>query len=356
MRIFQILVTIEFGDAISNNVLLLDKTFKTIGINSSIYAINIGKNLYGKNIFQYDKFPELNTKDILIYHLCEHGKINADIKKMKCKKIAIYHNTTPAHFFTNFSQELCKNQVESILEIQSLNNSFDWCIADSEFNKQDLVKFGYNAEKITVIPILLDYEDYKKTPDKKTIEKYNDGYINLIFVGRVVPNKKYEDIIRIYAWYKKHINIKSRLILIGSLWEDDYINKLKLYVNTLELQDVIFTGKISFQEILAFYTTADIFLCMSEHEGFCVPLVEAMMFDIPIVAYESTAVPYTLNGSGILVDEKNPVLVSKVIDRIVSDDEIRDEIIKKQQERLKDFNKDIIINQIIEIVNKVSEK
>ena len=353
-KIFQVIVTMMPGDAMGNDCLLLDKKFKSIGLNSRIYSIyNHYKSK--ENIYSYDSLPELNRDDVVIYHMCEKTKINADLKKMDCKKIAVYHNVTPAHFFTSYLPGECKKQAESVIEIQSLSSCFDWCIAVSEFNKQDLVRLGYDANKITVIPINIEFEDYKQFPDKAVIEKYRDGYVNILFVGRIVPNKKQEDIIRAFAYYKKHINAKSRLILIGSPIGEKYITSLKQYVSSLDLPDVIFTGKTSFQEILAFYRIANIFLCLSEHEGFCVPLVEAMMFDVPIIAYNSSAIEYTLNGCGVLIDEKNPALLSKVIERIVKDNDTRKKIIAGQQKRLKDFEGNKTFSQVLDVVNQVAE-
>ena len=156
---------------------------------------------------------------------------------------------------------------------------------------------------------------------------------------------------------KKHINPKSRLILVGSdSGMERYSGHLKEYADALELDDVIFTGHISFKAILAYYKVADVFLCMSEHEGFCVPLVEAMFFNVPIVAYDSSAIASTLGGSGILVKEKDPVFVSMVIDRLVKDAELREYVIAKQNERLKDFSyekvRESFVNGLSEFINK----
>ena len=123
---------------------------------------------------------------------------------------------------------------------------------------------------------------------------------------------------------------------------EKYYNRLLDYVKALELDDVIFTGHIKFPEILAYYKVADVFLCMSEHEGFCVPLVEAMFFDVPVIAYKSCAVPYTMGGSGILTDTKNPVEIAMLIDRIVNDSSLREFIISGQRKRLEDFSYDKI--------------
>ena len=117
-----------------------------------------------------------------------------------------------------------------------------------------------------------------------------------------------------------------------------YHRRLISYINALDVRDVIFPGHIKFDEILAYYSVADVFLCQSEHEGFCVPLVEAMKFNVPIIAYDSTAIAGTLNGSGILMKEKDPVVTACMIDRLMKDDTLRSTVIANQQERLADFD------------------
>jgi len=354
MTIYQVVPSLNsYDNVIGNYVSFFDKKLKNAGMESEIFVIDINEKLQNNNCDYYRNHPNLKEDDIVIYHICQKSSITEDVKIEKCKKIAIYHNTTPAHFFYQYFPELCQQQYESVLDIQSLNNNFDWCIADSEFNKQDLIRLGYNADKISVIPLLFDFTSYKEQCDVNIINKYNDDYINIIFVGQIVPNKKQEDIIRAYAYYKKYINSKSRLILIGSPAGSKYIKILKEYVSELDLDDVVFTEKIFFTELLSYYSIADIFLCMSEHEGFCIPMVEAMMFNIPIIAYDSTVIPYILNGSGILVDEKNPVLISKIIDRIVSNDNIKNEIINKQREQLETFNSENVFNKLMEIIKKI---
>ena len=124
----------------------------------------------------------------------------------------------------------------------------------------------------------------------------------------------------------------------------------KAYKDELGLEDVIFTGHIPFDQILAIYKTASIFVCMSEHEGFCVPLVEAMYFGIPIIAFDSTAVGETLGGSGLLLKDKDPKAVAEAIDLIMTDDELRQKLIAGEKERLKYFDNDRIKAQLIDLL------
>ena len=221
----------------------------------------------------------------------------------------------------------------------------EYALADSEYNRQKLIRMGYKCP-IDVLPILLDFDDYKKVPNKKILQKYDDKWVNIIFTGRIVPNKKQEDIISSFFYYKKYMNPKSRLFLVGSAnGMEVYEKQLKLYVEQLHLEDVHFTGHVGFDDILAYYKIADVFLCMSEHEGFCVPLVEAMLFDIPIIAYDSTAIRGTLNGSGFLLKEKNFQEIAGVINKVVSDCQLNEAILTNQRIRLNDFKQEIILKQ-----------
>ncbi|MDE6729733.1 MAG: glycosyltransferase, partial [Oscillospiraceae bacterium] len=171
-------------------------------------------------------------------------------------------------------------------------------------------------------------------------------------------NKNQEDIITIIAYYKKYINPKSRLIFVGNPGGmEKYDQRLKNYTDLLNLmpEDVIFTGHIKFPEILAYYQIADLFLCMSEHEGFCVPLVEAMYFNVPVIAYRSCAVPETLGAGGCIVDSKNPAEISLLIREILSNPELKQKIIRNQRERLQDFQyqkiKNLFAGQLTAFLN-----
>ena len=171
----------------------------------------------------------------------------------------------------------------------------------------------------------------------------NDEKPSILFVGRVAPNKKHEDIIAAFHCYKKRYNKDARLFLIGSSGGmERYRQRLEEYVDKLNTEDVIFTGKISFDQLLAYYNISDVFLCMSEHEGFCVPIIEAMYFNLPVIAYSSSAIPATLGGAGILLPEKDPLLTAGVINRVITDTQLREKIVSSQRKRLSDFSQESI--------------
>ncbi|MBE5845161.1 MAG: glycosyltransferase family 4 protein [Butyrivibrio sp.] len=349
MRIVQILPTITMGDAVSNETVAFYHALKEAGFDTAIYAQNIGDKLPKGFIFRIDEYKD--DADFIIYHLSIGGEINKRIMGYKAKVLIVYHNVTPEEFFAPYSiqsQMLCRDGIEAV---KMLSKTPALCIADSEFNKQDLIKLGYNCD-IKVLPILMQFGDYDKKPNAGIIKKYSgDGYTNILFTGRIAPNKKQEDIIKAFYCYKTYINPKSRLILAGSYQKEDiYARKLKKYIKELELNDVIMTGHIPFDEILAYYHLADVFVVLSEHEGFCVPLVEAMYFGKPIIAYNSTAVGETLGDAGILLNNKDPRLVAEAIDRIMKDDELRNSFLEAEKERLKTFSADKVKSDFIEIV------
>lgn len=338
MNVFQILPTISLGDAVGNDTIALKKVIAEMGYKTEIYAENVDSRLKKGTAKSIKDMPKLSKNDCLIYHKSTGTRLSFDIEKFGGRKMMIYHNITPPEFFRDYDPNAEKLTEFGYQGVRFLSNKVEYCMAVSSYNRQNLIDMGYKCP-IDIRPILIPFKDYEATPDRDTIEKYSDGMTNIIFVGRIAPNKKQEDVIRTFCYYKKHINPNSRLIFVGSYTGmENYYERLQKYISELELEDVVFPGHIKFSEILAFYNLADVFLCMSEHEGFCVPLVEAMYFKLPIIAFASSAIPDTLGGSGLLTETKDPVFNAMLLDRLVSDKALQQQIIDGQLERLKDFS------------------
>lgn len=338
MRIIQLLPTLAYGDAVGNDTIALKNVLKNLGYDTQIYAESITPSLLeNKTALKINQLPKLKEEDIIIYHLSTGSDLNYKLPEYEGKKIVIYHNITPPEFFRGYDYNLeCLTQT-GIEGVRFLADKVDYCLAVSEFNKQNLRELGYKVP-IDVLPVIIPFDDYKRKPNQDILERYKDGKHNIIFTGRVAPNKCHQDIITAFACYKKYYDSKARLFLVGSYNETDtYYRKLKKYIELLKLEDIVFTGHIKFEEILAYYRVADVFLCMSEHEGFCVPLVEAMFFGVPIIAYNCTAVPITLGDAGILVDKKDSIETAALINKVISDSNLRELIKKNQQKHLVEF-------------------
>lgn len=336
MKVIQLLPTMSYGDAIGNDVLALRRILTEQGIDSEIYASNIDKRLSREKIHRFDNqtIEKFDPQDILVYHMSLYSEIAAALQSFPGMKIAIYHNVTPPDFFEDYSQELYWNAAQGQWQVKSLAAAFDHCIADSEYNRDDLLQSSYQCP-IDVIPILIDFHQYDATPNQRIIDQYRDGKKNLIFVGRVAPNKKQEDVVRAFHYYQKYFEPESRLFLVGSYnGMESYYHRLLDYTDLLGVKDVIFTGHIPFADILSYYHASDLFISMSEHEGFCVPLLEAMHFHLPILAYDAAAIAGTLGGAGFLLKEKDPRLAAGAINSILSDEELRTNLVHGQNERL----------------------
>lgn len=353
MKIIQMLPTISYGDAVSNGALALHALIAGLGYGTGIYAENIGPGLPPGIVRQIHSLPRLHKQDVIIYHLSTGTALNYTLENYKGRKIIIYHNITPPEFFEGYSRHGVEMGKDGLRGMAYLSDRADYCLAVSEFNKKQLQKAGYTC-RIDVLPILIPFRDYEKKPDRKIMGRYaGDGYINILFTGRIAPNKKQEDIIRMFYQYQKRYCAKSRLFLAGSYdGMEAYYERLQEYVQKLHLKHVHFTGHIRFEELLAYYHIADAFVCMSEHEGFCVPLVEAMYFKLPILAYDSTAVTETLGGSGFLTDTKDPLVNASVLNYILTNDSVRQTLLEGESKRLVHFSGSRTKRRFIKYLNE----
>lgn len=351
MRVDQILPTISYGDAVGNCTLGMQKILRDMGFQSDIYAENIDPKINDQAKY-FSSFKVNDKRDIIIFHMSTGSNLSCEVAKIPLKKIMIYHNITPSNFFAGYSNsaEMLTNNGRT--EVQMLKDHIDLALCDSECNYLELKEYGYSW--CGVLPLLVDFQDYEKSPDPRIINTYSDGKTNILFVGRIAPNKKQEDIIKTFYYYKKYIDKDARLFLVGSYsGMESYYKVLTNLVTQLGLEDVYFTGHTPFNQILAYYKIANVFLCMSEHEGFCVPLLESMYLDVPIIAYNSTAIPFTLGKAGIMFNKKDYFVVAEMINLVVSDEFIRKKIIAGQKKRLAYFNNDRIKNQLKEYIKQV---
>ena len=217
----------------------------------------------------------------------------------------IYHNITPPEYFVGVHRTLARQCFRGRRELQAYVDRCDLALGDSEFNRQDLEALGF--PRTGVLPVVPDFSHLDRAPNRFVAGQFDDDWTNILFVGRVIANKKIEDVIRFFHAYHTTFNPRSRLLIVGvfSLFER-YLASLNHLVADLGLEHVHFTGHVSDEELVAYYDIADLFLCASEHEGFCVPLVEAFYKQVPVLAYAATAVPATMDGAGVLFDDKDP--------------------------------------------------
>ena len=349
MDIVQLTPVISYGDAISNQVIAMDKMFKSFGMQSVVYAGKIDPKLE-YNVLPFHELDQEKEKNI-IFHFSSGTSMVNDILRFPGKVMLCYHNITPAKYFFGISwgaYRATRKGRKQLIELKE-KTRFAWAV--SEYNRLELEAAGY--QNTAVLPIIVDFSALENMKDNTSVSnRFKDGKMNLLFVGRIAPNKKHEDLIRILYYYKHFIDSKVRLLLVGSQ-KLAYLKGLEQLIASLDLQDdIVFTGKVSNEELHSYYKTADAFICMSEHEGFCVPLLEAMFHQLPIFAYESTAIPYTLGESGVMFDSKDYSYISETIRYVMNNFEIKQQILEAQKKRLREFRIDVIKENALKDIEK----
>lgn len=337
------------GDAISGIARELQSLFRSWGYPSEIYAMPqfTSPRMRGHCSDYREYHDSGNPRDMMVFHFSTGGELVEFFRNLNCRKILYYHNITPPEYYAAIDPGAAKRLEEGYARLESLRECVDLALADSEFNKSGLVAAGYR--NVEVLPPLINFASLDAEPDAEVLRKYPDNFVNILFVGRVVPNKKFEDLIKTFYFYQKTINPGSRLFLVGSYaGTGRYHSYLRGLVAELDVRNVIFSGHVNSRELLAYYRLADVFLCMSEHEGFCIPLLEAMHFHVPVIAYRSSAVPETLGGASVVVNEKRPELVAEMIHEVIANRALRDSIIGRQNSRLKEFDRRIIGRRVKE--------
>jgi glycosyltransferase involved in cell wall biosynthesis len=260
--------------------------------------------------------------------------------------ILVYHNITPPEFFIDVHDQLVEQCFKGRRELGIYPARVDLALGDSAFNRLELEALGFSPT--AVLPVVPDFAHLELEPNDLVAGQFDDDWTNVLFVGRIIPNKRIEDVIRYFHAYQRSFNPRSRLLLVGSYGGfEKYLSMLHELVVELGTSNVVFAGHVTDAELTAYYDVADLFLCASAHEGFCVPLVEAFYKQIPVVAYAATAVPDTMDGAGVLYSTRAPLEVAAIVDAVLSDAALYDAIVSKQEEavarlRAQDFDRMVV--------------
>lgn len=351
MKINQVLPAISYGDAVSSDAIEIKRSLEYMGYSSEIYAkyIHPKCSKYVKPLSDYNG----NSENLLFYHFSLAGLDVTDfVKCLPDTKALIYHNITPPEYFNDYDANLSYMCSKGRAELNAICSDFYLGIGVSEYNRIELNKIGF--KRTDVLPIIVDFNKYMEYDIELANDLSRNSTVNFLFVGRIAPNKMHIDIIKTFYYYNKYINNNSRLFLVGDKQIARYVLKIEDKIKELGLSDSVFlVGMVPDKKLASYYRSANIFLCMSEHEGFCVPLLEAMYFRIPVIAYASTGIPYTLNDAGILLHKKNHIEIAELANIIITDKHISDKLVKKQEQRCKEFNRDRICPKLNELIKRI---
>ena len=331
--VHQVLATLGYGDAIGHEVLGIQRVLRAAGYASEIFVETADARLEDLTL-DYRDLPEASHSDnILIHHFSIGSRASRVAYALPDRMVLVYHNITPPEYFVDVHPLLVQQCFLGRRELALYASRCDLALGDSEYNRRELDAAGF--PHTDVLPVVPDFSHLAGEPNYMQAEAFDDEWVNLLFVGRMIPNKRIEDVIRWFHAYKRWFNPRSRLLLVGSHGGfERYLAMLHEFIADLGAVDVHFLGHVSNEELIAYYELADAFVCASEHEGFCVPLVEAFHMGVPVIAYAASAVPATMDGAGVLVSDKDPVVVGAVINEVVTDAALQDDIIAGQDAAL----------------------
>lgn len=340
MAIHQILPNFDYGDAIGNNVRALRRLLREWGHTSEVFAQYVHKRLRNEARYYTQYRAVSDPRNILLFHFSIGSEVTSFFAGLPDRKILVYHNITPAEFFAGINARVADRCRRGRLELRRLAESVDLALGVSEFNRQELEAIGF--KRTGVLPILVDWSTYDHPP-VPALERTYAGRTALLSVGRIAPNKRIEELIKTFYFYRR-LDPTARLIVVGTAVDmEGYLAGCQKLAAELGVADgVVFTGPVSQAELCSYYRLATCYLCLSEHEGFCVPLLEAMHFDLPVIAYASTAVPGILGEAGILLPEKDFPAIAELIQHLLTTPDLRKEILAGQRERLRAFEPSVV--------------
>ena len=353
-QVHQFATSLTSGDAISDEMLEIQKCLRDKGYESEIFVRFFDPRLAGL-IKDYREYRRTSSPDnVVIFHFSIGSPVSKLFFRIPDKRIMIYHNITPHDFFLDSHRILTRECYKGRLELKQFVGKVDLALGDSEYNRRELEVAGY--EKTGVLPILMDLSKFDGPGDPVTRDIYAAGKTNILYVGRVIPAKKFEDIIKTFWFYKNMFDRNSRLLLVGEFrGMERYLAGLQDMVSRLKLTDVHITGHVDFAGLLSFFRMADVYLSLSEHEGFCVPVLEAFHLKVPVAAYDAGAVAETMNGGGVVLKEKDPFRTAALLDRVIHDRPLKTRLVGSGLKALDKYKCENVRRILLEHVDRVSK-
>jgi glycosyltransferase involved in cell wall biosynthesis len=332
-HVHQVLATLGYGDAIGHEVLGIQRVLRDAGYQSEIFVETADPRLEDCTVDFRELVHESHPDNLLIHHFSIGSKASRIAYALPDRMALVYHNITPPEYFVDIHRLLVRLCYHGRRELGAYVHRCELALGDSEFNRQELEALGFGATG--VLPVVPGFSHLDGPADDTMARQFDDDWTNVLFVGRVIPNKRIENLIRFFAAYKRRYNPRARLLIVGSYGGfERYLVLLHQLVARLGVPDVHFVGHVSNEELTAYYDVADLFLCASEHEGFCVPLVEAFYKRIPVLALARTAVPATMDGAGVLYEHADPADVAMLIDLVAGDAGLQERILATQDAAL----------------------
>ena len=321
----------------SNHVFALRRKIRHWGYDSYAYAVEAKPGV--ADVRSYRRlFREVKPEDLLIVHFSMGSEVVDQLIKIQARRVLVYHNITPPEFFGGINPHAAAFARLGLRQLSRIAPAFELGIGVSEFNRRALVEAGY--EETARVPILLDWEHFTVAPDEGVLARWNGVRTVLLFVGRISPNKRQDDLVRMLAYYRRCIDPEAHLVLVGAYRDQPQFHaRVVALIERLGLGGAVhFAGTVDDASLLAHYRAATTFVSLSEHEGFGVPLLEAMRFRLPVVAYDAAAIGETVGDGGVVLRERDLAETAEAAAMVSERTDLRERLVAAGERRLKDFD------------------
>jgi L-malate glycosyltransferase len=326
------------GDAIGDHARRLRGMLRQLGHASDLYALTIDDDLQD-DVRPFDD-PGARKADITIFHYALPSIMTDAFACLPHRRVLQYHNITPASFFAPYDPGLFRLATLGRRELAGLAGRVDLALGVSDYNRRELDALGF--ANTGVLPLAIDAARVCGGPSLPALERLlDDEFVNFLFVGRIAPNKRIEDHLKLAEHYKRYVDAFYRFIFVGRC---DSVPRYYAAIRgmmaeyRLPNERFVFTGQVSDDELAVYYRHAAVYISLSEHEGFCAPLIEAMAAGVPVLAYAAAAVPETLGGAGVQFAPKDLELAAELAGALAFDDDLRGPVIAAQRRRAADFS------------------
>jgi glycosyltransferase involved in cell wall biosynthesis len=353
--IHQFLPSLARGDAIGLHALRLRDHLRAAGLRAELFADEVHPSARG-DAHPYERYGDFIPDDgraALLYHASTGSPMADFLRAQPWPLLVDYHNITEARFFERWEPLAAQRAREAREQLARLAPHTALAVAHSRYSEHELRAYGFAFTD--VVPLLLDFHELDVAADEAVTRRLarqrerDRGGARWLFVSRVAPNKCHHDVIAAFAVYRQLIDPRARLTFVGGMMSQRYRRALDDLAAQLDVTAAVhFTDRVTEAEKIAYYRAADVFVCLSEHEGFMVPIVEAMHLGIPVVAYDSTAVPETVGDAGLLIKRKDPVFVAAAVERVLNDGEVRATLVGAGKARAASFSAEHVGPQLLD--------
>ncbi len=321
------------GDGVTNGMFFTQRLLRSLGFESEIYCEHIPPDLQD-TVRHVTQLGLVSDYLLLVHHSLGYEN-HFWLDALAVPKVMVYHNITPEQYLPE-AGPLRRLSLLGREQLCVWMPQFLGGIGDSAINSEELRQAGFKT--LETIPLLVDVDKVRRGATNPDLLASLRGVVNILFVGRVCENKHQLQLLEMLAELKKTYCQPVRLILAGATTSFDYARRMQEQIDALGLtEQVLLTGKVANEDLLTYYRAADVFVSMSQHEGFGMPLIEAMLFDVPVLAHAASGVPDTMGCGGLLLQEFDPKAMAALVHTVLTEPALRRQVIAGQRRNLARF-------------------